>query len=83
MDRASEDALLPEEFDTAWKLSFEQIVKDAVTLDRLRARRLVVEGRVAQAALDTVAWTKWAVIVALTTSTLSLAVGVADLMLRD
>jgi hypothetical protein len=74
------NALTGEEFSLARKAPFEEIVGDAVTMDRLRARRLVLEGRVAQAALDSIRWTKIGVFLALLSSGASLVIATLDLL---
>ena len=74
------NALTPAEFSDAWHASFEKIVGDAVTMDRLRGRRMVLEGRVAQAAIDSIRWTKIGVFVALLSSGASLVIATLDLL---
>ena len=70
--------LAENEFENLWtKTDFKEIVKASATGgDPLRYRRIVMEGKVAAAQYDMVRWTKIAVLVAISTSILSLIVTV-------
>ncbi len=62
-------------FDELWKASFRVVARDANEQDSYTARRFILESRLAEATLSMVTWTKWGVLVALLTSTTSLAIG--------
>ncbi len=70
--------LEPEEFESLWnERDFKEVVRASATgSDPLRYRRIVMEGRVAAAQYDMVRWTKFAVLAAIGTSTLSILVTV-------
>ena len=76
--------LSSDEFERLWNTKdFKEIVKASATgTESLRYRRIVVEGRVADAQYEMVRWTKYAVLAAVGSAIVSLALGVVAIWIK-
>jgi hypothetical protein len=81
---AGHTPLTSDEFERLWNAKdFKEIIKASATgTESLRYRRIVVEGRVADAQYEMVRWTKYAVFAAVGSAIVSLALGVLAIFIK-